>query len=103
MFIRTIQPFFTHPRNDINNLKHTPKSNTKMAKRKIRETICSFCIDSFPDSDVYTVVLPMHNLPDGTTRGEYYTPCCGKCINKNSTKERILRIKEEPKSNKTKK
>jgi len=74
-----------------------------MAKRKIRETICSFCIDSFPDNEMYIVVLPMHRMNDGSTRGEYYTPCCEKCIKKESTKERILRIKDEPKSSKPKK
>jgi hypothetical protein len=42
----------------------------------------------------------MHILPNGETQGIYRTPCCEKCIDKKSTKERILGITEEPKAKK---
>lgn len=73
-----------------------------MAKRQIKYTICSFCVESFPDKEMFTVRLPMHRLTDGTTRGEYRTPCCKKCIGKEETKERILGIHESPKEAKSK-
>lgn len=42
----------------------------------------------------------MHRLPNGETRGVYRTPCCDKCIDKKTTKERIFGISEEPKAKK---
>lgn len=71
-----------------------------MAKREIKQSICSFCLGQHPYPDLYTVELPMHRLPNGETKGIYRTPCCDKCIDKKTTKERILGIVEEPKAKK---
>ena len=66
-----------------------------MAKRKVRTSLCSFCLDEHPDKDLYTVRLPMHRSADGETRGEYRTPCCKKCIKLEDTKKRILGILQQ--------
>lgn len=66
-----------------------------MAKKEIRRTICSFCIDSFPTRELYTVIMPMHKLQDGSHRGEYKTFSCEKCLPKN--KDRYLSVSENPK------
>ena len=71
-----------------------------MAKRKIRTTVCSFCLREYPDKELYTVRLPMHRGEDGTTRGEYRTPCCNKCVDLKETKERILGILLYPEGDK---
>lgn len=72
-----------------------------MAKKEVHKTICSFCIDSFPTKELYTVIMPMHRLVDGTHIGEYMTPSCEKCLPKN--KHRYLNILENPKAPKEKK
>jgi len=69
-----------------------------MAKREIKKGICSFCIKDFPYNEMYSVEMPMHTLPDGSTKGIYRTVCCEKCIDKKSTKERILGISQKPKN-----
>jgi hypothetical protein len=71
-----------------------------MAKKEIKQSICSFCLAQHPHNEFYTVELPMHRLPNGETRGVYRTPCCEKCIDKKTTKERIFGISEEPKAKK---
>lgn len=68
-----------------------------MAKREIKKEVCSFCINSYPYKEMYTVNMPMHRFEDGSTRDVYRTICCEKCIDKKTTKERILGIHEEPK------
>jgi len=75
-------------------------SKRDMAKREIKQSICSFCLVQHPHTEFYIVDLPMHRLPNGETQGIYRTPCCEKCIDKKSTKEKILGIVEEPKAKK---
>jgi hypothetical protein len=72
-----------------------------MAKREIKKGVCSFCINSYPYKEMYTVNMPMHRFEDGSTRDVYRTICCEKCIDKKATKERILGIHEEPKEKKS--
>lgn len=72
-----------------------------MAKKEVHKTICSFCIESFPTKELYTVIMPMHKLDDNTHVGEYRTPSCEKCLPKN--KPRYLRISEIPKAQQEKK
>jgi hypothetical protein len=71
-----------------------------MAKKEVKKTVCSFCIDLFPDKELYIVTMPMHRLPDGGYRDTYRTPCCTKCLEK--SKDRYLSIHEEPLAKKTK-
>ena len=49
-----------------------------MAKKEVYKTICSFCIESFPTKELFTVIMPMHKLQDGSHLGEYRTPSCEK-------------------------
>jgi hypothetical protein len=72
-----------------------------MAKKEVNKTICSFCIESFPSKELFTVIMPMHRLPDGSHLGEYKTPSCEKCLPKN--KDRYLSVSENPKPDKIKK
>ncbi len=67
-----------------------------MAKRQIKKGVCSFCLNEYPQKEMYVVSMPMHRLEDGTTHGIYRTICCEKCIDKKNTKERILNIHESP-------
>lgn len=69
-----------------------------MAKRILKEVICSFCIKSFIESELYIVQLPMHRFADGSYTGEYGTPCCKSCIDLKSTKKRILSISDIPRN-----
>ena len=72
-----------------------------MAKKVVHKTICSFCIESFPTKELFTVIMPMHKLQDGRHLGEYKTPSCEKCLPKN--KNRYLSDSEKPKQDKLKK
>lgn len=72
-----------------------------MAKKEVHKTVCSFCVESFPTKELYTVTMPMHRLEDGSHRGEYMTSSCEKCLPKN--KHRYLNILENPKTPKEKK
>jgi len=72
-----------------------------MAKKEVRTSVCSFCIESFPTKELYTVVMPMHRLQDGGHSGEYRTPACEKCLTK--SKHRYLSVLENPKPDKKKK
>lgn len=69
-----------------------------MAKREVKKGVCSFCTNDYPYKEMYVVNMPMHRLADGTTRDIYRTICCEKCIDKKTTKERILGIHEAPKT-----
>ena len=68
-----------------------------MAKRQIKETICSFCIESFPDKSMYKVRIPMFRMKGGEDSGTYCVPCCAKCITKKETLDWITEIAESPK------
>ena len=63
--------------------------------REIKLTICSGCIEDFPDGDLYTVTRYMNrSLPDKTNM--YSTPYCETCIKKD--KACYVDIKLEPKN-----
>ena len=63
--------------------------------REIKLTVCSGCIEDFPDGDLYTVTRYMNrSLPDKTNM--YYTPYCETCIKKD--KDGYVDIKLEPKN-----
>lgn len=70
-----------------------------MAKRLPKETICSFCINVFPDKDLYSVKVKMHDFLESLEGNVYYTPCCKKCLNS----DRIIGIHKEPKKPKERK
>jgi len=63
--------------------------------REIRLTVCSGCIEEFPDGDLYTVTRYMNrSLPKKTNM--YSTPYCETCIKKDKTG--YVDIKLEPKN-----
>jgi len=70
-----------------------------MAKRVVRTTVCTNCLDEFVTKEMYTVVRKMHRGV-ATNHDEYYAPYCEDCI---SDKESYLRILEEPGQDKKKK
>lgn len=50
-----------------------------MAKRKPRVSICSGCIEEFPEKEMYLVERYVNRVnPD--PKNIYYTPYCKKCI-----------------------
>jgi|TARA_B110000977_G_scaffold180607_1_gene240416 hypothetical protein len=63
--------------------------------REIKLTVCSGCIEEFPDGDLYTVTRYMNrSLPEKTNM--YSTPYCEKCIK--NDKDSYVDIKLEPKN-----
>lgn len=70
-----------------------------MAKREIRMTVCSNCIESFPDKDLYVVVRKMHGERPEGPGNEYLTPYCEPCL---VDKDTYIRIAREPKKAKVK-
>lgn len=71
-----------------------------MAKRAVRMSVCSGCINDFPDKDMYTVAKYM-NRTDPNPKDVYYTPYCEKCVKKT---DQFAYVHKEPKAkqNKTK-
>jgi len=60
--------------------------------RRVRITVCSNCLNDFPDKELYTVDREMHRgYPE---KGHYRTPYCKKCI---KDTESYIKISKEPK------
>ena len=66
-----------------------------MAKRQVRITVCSHCLNDFPDKELYTVERLMHR--GHPEKGHYRTPYCEKCIKDTDS---YVNISKEPKSKK---
>lgn len=70
-----------------------------MAKREIKTILCSNCLESFPEKELYTVARKI-NREIGKEANEYYVPYCKSCL---QDKKSYLNITKEPKPSKTKK
>lgn len=66
--------------------------------RQPRMTVCSNCLEDFPDKEMYTVGKASSW---GSTEIGYYTPFCKDCTM--NDKESYLKIIEEPKPPKKRK
>lgn len=64
--------------------------------RAVRTTICSNCLNEFPDKEMWTVSKPMMWGDEPA----YYTPFCAKCVK--SAKAAYIGIIKEPKTKKAK-
>ena len=64
-----------------------------MARKRI--TVCSGCLDTFPDNDLYDVYREMHK--GHPEKGHYRTPYCEKCIKDTDS---YFKISKEPKNKK---
>ena len=62
--------------------------------REVRMTICSGCIEEFPNDDLYTVSRYM-NRANPNPKNLYTTPYCEDCVKKD--KDRYVEITQEPK------
>lgn len=63
--------------------------------RRVRVTICSSCLNEFPDKELYTVEKEMHKGHPG--KGFYRTPYCSECIKDTDS---YVKISKEPKAKK---
>ena len=63
-----------------------------MARKRI--TLCSGCIEEFPNNDMYTVSKASHG--GDPKYGTHRVPYCSECIIKN--KGNYISITEEPKN-----
>ena len=63
--------------------------------RRVRITVCSGCLNDFPDKDLYTVDREIHK--GHPEKGYYRTPYCEKCI---KDKDSYFKISAEPKNKK---
>ena len=63
--------------------------------RRVRVTICSSCLDEFPDKELYTVEREMHK--GHPEKGFYRTPYCSECIKDTDS---YVKINKEPKAKK---
>ena len=69
--------------------------------KAVRMTVCSSCLDDFPDKEMYTVGK-QGTAPDGEVG--YYTPFCKKCVKKaKDSYIKIIKEPQPPKKRKTKK
>jgi thymidine kinase len=69
--------------------------------RAVRMTVCSNCLDDFPDKEMYTVGKAM--MWDSDKVG-YYTPFCKTCVKKaKDSYIKIIKEPQPPKKRKTKK
>ena len=69
--------------------------------RQPRMTVCSNCLDEFPDKEMYTVGKP---TTWGSDEVGYYTPFCKDCtMNDKESYIRFIRETQPPKRRKTKK
>ena len=66
--------------------------------RKVRMTVCSSCLNDFPDKELYTVGK-QGTAADGEIG--YYTPYCKSCVKK--YKDNYNKVIKEPKTSKSKK
>lgn len=71
-----------------------------MSIKKNTTTICSFCLNDFPDKSLYIVSVPVNREDPNSFKNLYGTPCCSKCLE--IEKERYIRITEHPSETKKK-
>jgi len=67
--------------------------------RAVRMTVCSNCLNDFPDKEMYTVGKS-GNWATPDVIG-YYTPFCKKCVKKD--KDAYIKVISEPKPPKKRK
>ena len=72
---------------------------TTEGKRTPRTTVCSFCLNSFPQDQIWWVDMIMHRTDPNFT-SKYSTASCGKCKDDPENSWLIVGIHEEPKPKK---
>lgn len=65
-----------------------------MAKRQPKLTVCSGCLEEFPDKEMYTVEKYM-NRSNPDPKNTYYTPYCKDCVKES---DEYYRVRQEPTS-----